>query len=554
MKNKRSNEIMETYMSLKENREKLAAEEVKKQNAVKEANENFYNKYYALQSMRNRKEANRSRIMEGARDDALSTVLKAIYITAMEAESLTDEGILLAESMVDNWIEENGGASKILGKVGNDSYLLSRITQICEEAAEKAAEEIEKPEDKPLDDITDDGKADEGTKGSSTNQDAIDAVKNVISNASKEELRNIFDDIQKATNDRKDELKDQKDAEKAADDAEKAKNKAEKAEEKAEKAQEKVEKNEAKKQENSVEEEVPEDAAKEPEAEEDSKEETSDKNQSNDTKEIEKVEDDEEKVDDDLENLKTDEESEEDEENEENDDESSEDKENKEEESDDDEKESDPLAGDLDNDESDESDDDESDKSDESDDEDDNSDSDEDVNLDGEEVDTNNGDSSSKIFDQLSKEEDVKKAIALIRSRVADAEETFIKNNAEDKKKVDELLDKISKNVKTVEDLNDKNNEKSKVSEESLRFDKRKIDEIRNNRTLTVFEAMTRNFSSGILKNEEIKTHYVTESGSLDMDLVVEGAKLMYGFLETINTLNLAIVDANYIKNIIDNM
>ena len=65
---------------------------------------------------------------------------------------------------------------------------------------------------------------------------------------------------------------------------------------------------------------------------------------------------------------------------------------------------------------------------------------------------------------------------------------------------------------------------------------------------------MTRNFSSGILKNEEIKTHYVTESGSLDMDLVVEGAKLMYGFLETINTLNLAIVDANYIKNIIDNM
>ena len=39
--------------------------------------------------------------MESARNDALSTALKAIYITALEANSLTDEGIVLAETMVD---------------------------------------------------------------------------------------------------------------------------------------------------------------------------------------------------------------------------------------------------------------------------------------------------------------------------------------------------------------------------------------------------------------------------------------------------------------------
>ena len=177
----------------------------------------------------------------------------------------------------------------------------------------------------------------------------------------------------------------------------------------------------------------------------------------------------------------------------------------------------------------------------------------EDVDLDGETEDEDDDDGESKIFDQLNKEEDVKKAVELIRSRIADAEQTFIKNNAEDKKKVDELLDKISNNVKTIEDLNDKDSNEAKVAEESVRYEKRKIDAIRDNRTLTVFESMTRRLSTSILKSDA-KDSYLTESGALDTDLVVEAAKVMYGFLETVNTLNLANVNAEYIKNILDKM
>ena len=38
------------------------------------------------------------------------------------------------------------------------------------------------------------------------------------------------------------------------------------------------------------------------------------------------------------------------------------------------------------------------------------------------------------------------------------------------------------------------------------------------------------------------------------MGAVIESARVMYGFLETVNTLQLAKVDANYIQNILDNM
>ena len=174
--------------------------------------------------------------------------------------------------------------------------------------------------------------------------------------------------------------------------------------------------------------------------------------------------------------------------------------------------------------------------------------SDEDITIDGDSE--NNG----KVFEELEKEEDIKKAIELIRTRVADAEEAFIKRNTEDKKKIDELLSKISDNVKTVEDIADDDNAQSQVAKEAVMINRRKIKDITNNRPLTVFEAMTRNISENIIKNDSVKDGYVNESGTLDTASVIETAKVMYGFLETLNTLQLENVDADYIKNILENM
>ena len=492
---KRTHEGLETYRSLQENRAKLAEAEQTKINEAVAKREDFRNNYDIIKSRKRRLDAEHGRLLEAARDEAFAKVIKGIYIGALEVGTLSDNGIMLAESMVDNWIKENGGASSILTKVGNNTYLLSRITQIVENAAIETINEIESEEE----DEEEDKKA-----------TAEDKAKEFIKNANKEDIKdfvsNILDSIQK----------------KSKDDAKEA------IEKKQEKEEEKKAEAENSDDNEEVDIEIEDDEKPEEdkdESEEDSEkteeesEESEDANKDDKDAEIEGSDPDEETG---VE-IEDDEKPEEDEDSLGSVDDDDETSEKEDEATDDtDEELGEPLDDDG---------------------------IDQDISVDG---DTSN---DGKIFDQLDKEEDVQKAVELIRSRVADAEETFIRNNAEDKKKVDELLNKISNNVKTVEDLNDKNEAKAEVAKESARYNKMKIDSIRENRPLTVFEKMTRNLSSSIITNESVLKEYTDEdTGTLDMGAVIESARVMYGFLETVNTLQLAKVDANYIQNILDNM
>lgn len=449
----RYNEMVETVRSLNENRNRLAQQEAAKIDKAVNERSNFRNNYYQIKESQHQQRMMRSKILESARNDALSTCLKAIYITALEANTLTDQSIILAESMVDNYIKENGGASAILGRVGNNSYLLSRITDIVEEAALREAEEIEKDDDK------EDAKAAEDNKKDLQDK-ALIAAKDFIDSASE-------DDIKKFTAKMKGEATDDED-----DDIQLPKN-------------------------------------------DDDKQ---------DTPDLEDPDDDGDDKDDSL-NMSFD--------DDDSDDDKSDDKKDSEDEDDDEDDLGEPLPGEDDDDES--SDDDNKDDSDKS-------------------SDDNDSEGKGKILDNLDKEEDVQKAIDTIRNRVADAEETFIKNNAEDKKKIDELLTKISTNVKTVNDLGNKEDPKSKVAQESVQMAKRQIDMIKTNRPLTIFEKMTRNLSLNIVKDCAVRESFIEEHGQLDVDMVVETAKVMYGFLETVNTLQLEKVDEAYIKNVLENM
>lgn len=576
---KRENEALERYKSLHENRLRLAQEEMRKINESAEARQSFINNYHAIRERKALKESQHSKLMEAARNDALATVIKAIYITALEAESLMDENILLAENMVDKWIEEAGGASKILAKTGNNTYLLSRITQIVEEAAEEAVKEIEEAEEEEpkTNEVPDENASKDVQIAQLTAKDA--EIKAQIAN-----------------------LKAEK---KAEDEEEKSEEEAEKD---AEPTTETPAKEESKEDEdgketsNTPEEEVPsegeEKSEEEPEAAEDGKEESDTPDEATPT---EDGESEEEEVDADIE-IK---------------DVPAEDSENtkelpKEEEEKSDEKseapteaegekaptdgeetapseaegEETPAGGEESESAPEEA------EGEEGSDEDD-IDPDADINMndnekeltDGDEVDpdedasedddvedalgepldgndgtdadtTVDGDTENKgkIFDDLENEDDVQKAIELIRTRVADAEETFIRNNAEDKKKIDELLNKISTNVKTVETLAEKDPKKAQVATEAVREYKRKINDVYKDKSFTVFGKMASILTESIVKDDAIRESYTTEDGTLDVDLAVESAKVMYGFLETLNTIQIEKVDEKYIANIINGM
>ena len=178
---------------------------------------------------------------------------------------------------------------------------------------------------------------------------------------------------------------------------------------------------------------------------------------------------------------------------------------------------------------------------------------DEDIDDDGEDdIEPEPEDYDNKVLEDLDKEEDVQKAVALIRQRVADAEETFIKNNAKDKEQINALLGKISDNIKTVEDMSENDKEKGKdaVAQENVRMSRRSIDNITNNRPLSIMEMFARQLNKDIIRDEALRETYIEEDGSLDMDTIVESSKVLYGFLETLNTLQLKTVDSKYIESI----
>ena len=527
---RRENNIYESFKTLTETRQALAEKEAKRVQEAVQKKEDFRNKYNIIKEMKERKDREHGMLMEDARNDALATVVKAIYMTALEAEALTDDGILLAESMVDTWIKESGGASRILGKVGNNSYLLSRITQIVEDAAEAAVEEIEDDSDAP----------NEEPKEPSTKEkkeEALKATKDFLKDAS---TRSVNDFIGKVVSSA------QSSAVKKAE--EKKEEEAAEAEAPAEDVgAEEVKETEPAKEEAPAEDQSTEAPADEPEEKSDGEvardkeaEEKEDPDAKDNAESTEDAAEDDEDID--LDSIP----SEDEESGDDSDDQSTEaPEEDGEEASDDstDEGEENTLDDSV------------------SDDEVDDDLGSEPLDDDGEDSDTTvdgNTENKGQIFDELEKEDDVQKAIDLIKTRVADAEEQFIRNNAEDKKKMDEVLNKISTNVKTVEDLagkKDKESEtKSDIAQEAVRMSKREYDNIVNNRPLTIFEKMTRKLGSGIIKNAAVKESYMNEEGSLDVDHVVESAKVMYGFLETINTLKLENVNSKYIADVLNNI
>lgn len=477
----RYNNYAEAFKCLKANNENRALKEAQAIESESERKKQFLKDYY---SIRENGEMNRRRhgqLMEICRNDALGTAIKGIFIGALEAGTLTDNGLFLAESMVDTWIKESGGASAILKENQNKTYLLNRIAAIVEDAAKEETEDIENNED------------DEDLKGEGSDESKDDEKDKKVDDAF-ETLRN--------------KIGDDKEANKALD-----------------LIQGKVEDDE-----------------------------DSDDNDVDVDDELNLSDDDDEDSDDN-------DESDEDDSDENHDDE----KDESEDESDDNDVPEAPAVDDSSEDKSGEesvdgednedipddatttSDDDETDVADDiTDDIEDTPD--QPLSVDGE------PESNGKVLDELEKEEDVQKAVELIRQRVADAEENFIKRNAEDKKQVEELIGRISDNVKTVEDISDKEDPESKIAEESARMNRRKIKEITSNRPETVLEKMTRILMSNVTKDTVLRESYLDENSQIDTGLVVESARVMYAFLETLNTLQLAKVDANYIAGVFESM
>ena len=160
-----------------------------------------------------------------------------------------------------------------------------------------------------------------------------------------------------------------------------------------------------------------------------------------------------------------------------------------------------------------------------------------------------------EMYDDLSKEEDINKAVQLIAQRVTDAEEEFIKKNNEDKKALEDIATRFNERIKKVEDdVTVEDEDKEELQQESSRLAKRLANNVRESKSRNVFEQVVINLTTSILKDKNLREEYTSEEGKLDMGSVIESAKCIYGFLETVNTLKLNNVDAKYIQEALSTM
>lgn len=154
----------------------------------------------------------------------------------------------------------------------------------------------------------------------------------------------------------------------------------------------------------------------------------------------------------------------------------------------------------------------------------------------------------SEMYDDLNNDDDISNAVNIIANRIADAEKEFIEKNNEDKKTLEDIASKFSERIKKVEEdesLDD--GEKEELQEESSRLVHKALNNRRENRTRNIFEQIVINFTESVLKDDILKEEYA-EDGKLNMPLIVESAKCIYGFLETVNTLQIHRITPKYIS------
>jgi len=495
---RREHYMRDAYEALKEATAEKISQEKQMTEMKKREKEDFYD---ALNKYRKQRELSRhdiSNFSEANYNMYLQTALEAVYVSALQKVGpLSDDGIQLAASLVENYIQENGGAKKIIFDRSGKTYLLDYIFEAVSIAHqkdldafleakddEKKDEEEEKEKKKAEKESPEEDKSEDDDDNEDDSDDGDDEEE------SDDDDKNLVDDMDDDSDDDKDDEDDE--SEDAIDPDE--------------------------------------------DDDKDGKKNAADGDDNVSGDDIKLGDADKDGVDDS-------------------------------EDSDAGMGDSENLVDNMDKDDSSEaenssSDDTSNDESDDSDEKEDNSTEDTSEDPVTDEPDTkesldkdgNIKDSKEEMFNKLEKDNDVNSAVEVIAKRISDAETEFIKKNAEDKEKIKNIVNQVDDRLKAVNQAdNASEEEKEEDSTEAKQEAARLIANAKNDRFRSVFDMMAQDNFQYIMKDDgALKESYMSD-GRLDVSKVIESTRVMYGFLEFVNTIQLEKVDENYISKVLKN-
>ena len=140
-----------------------------------------------------------------------------------------------------------------------------------------------------------------------------------------------------------------------------------------------------------------------------------------------------------------------------------------------------------------------------------------------------------------------------IMDMVAQETENFIQQSVKDKNKMEEMAQKTKEKIDNIKARNPET--KEAIKQEMVNAYNRESKLIRTNRPRSIFEEMVYHISNKVVKHKDLlDSHYVNESGQLDVDKITENAKVLYTVLETLNTFKFRKFDNKDIQEIIQNI
>lgn len=140
-----------------------------------------------------------------------------------------------------------------------------------------------------------------------------------------------------------------------------------------------------------------------------------------------------------------------------------------------------------------------------------------------------------------------------IMDMVAQETEDFIQQSIEDKNKIEQMAQETKEKIDNIKAKNPET--KEAIKQEMVNSFNRESKLIRTNRPRSVFEEMVYHISNKVVKhNDLLNSHYVNESGQLDVSKITENAKVLYTVLETLNTFKFRKFDAKDIQELVQNI
>lgn len=169
-------------------------------------------------------------------------------------------------------------------------------------------------------------------------------------------------------------------------------------------------------------------------------------------------------------------------------------------------------------------------------------------NVDPEDPSTYNVSASEEddLLDDIDGSEEIEDITDIIRERVSRATEEFITKNRADNSEIQNMIEDTKERIQDI-NTGDEDIDSQAAQQENARLQK-KIKTIKVSSATSIFGLVVENFAKTVIGNSDLLKVYTSESGKLNMDLVVEQAGCYYTLLEALNTLQLEEANEAYLK------